>query len=187
MTEITDLPLEALLPDELTTLKARADVLGLQYHPSIKVEKLREKLAIIAAEDAPKPSLDTREEETEQQMKRRIKNECLRLVRVRIVCMNPAKKEWQGEIFSVGNAVIGTVKNYVPFTAEDGWHVPAIILQMMEERMCQVFTTTKDSRGNSGRRGKLIKEFGIEYLPDLTPDEIAKLAARQAASKSLED
>jgi hypothetical protein len=174
-----------VVQDELASLKTRADMLGISYHPSIKLDKLREKVLAHMTEEVAETPVAV--EESEQQMKRRIKEECLRLVRVRITCMNPAKKEWQGEILSAGNSVIGTVKNYVPFNTEDGWHVPQILLNMMEERMCQVFTSTTDSRGNTTRRGKQIKEFAIEYMPALTPDELAKLAARQAATKSLED
>lgn len=188
MTDITkDAELDQI-PDDLTVLKERADKLGIAYHPSIKLDKLKEKInAELAKDDEPVIEMAAPVEETETQMKRRLRDEARRLVRVRITCMNPAKKEWQGEIFTVGNAVVGTLRNYVPFNAEDGWHVPAIILQAMEDRMCQVFTTTKDSQGNSTRRGKLIKEFAIEYLPPLTEKELAELAAVQAATKSLED
>ena len=35
---------EVLEQDELSVLKARADLLGISYHPSIGVEKLRDKL-----------------------------------------------------------------------------------------------------------------------------------------------
>ena len=31
-------------PDELTALKGRADLLGIKYHPSISLEKLRDKV-----------------------------------------------------------------------------------------------------------------------------------------------
>ena len=45
---------ELQTPDELTTLKARADQMGITYHPSIKVEKLREKIAAkLAGEEEP--------------------------------------------------------------------------------------------------------------------------------------
>jgi len=33
-----------VLQDELTTLKGRADKLGIKYHPAIGVEKLRDKI-----------------------------------------------------------------------------------------------------------------------------------------------
>jgi hypothetical protein len=188
MTDITDTDLETT-QDELTVLKARADLIGVTYHPSIKVDKLREKLSAELAKDVePEVIAPTvTAEETESQMKRRLRDEARKLVRVRVTCMNPAKKEWQGEIFTVGNSVVGTMRNFVPFNAEDGWHIPAIILQAMEDRMCQVFTSIKDSRGNNVRKGKLIKEFAIEYLAPLTEKELKELAAVQAATKSLED
>ena len=107
------------------------------------------------------------------------------LMRIRVTCMNPAKKEWEGEIFTVGNAVVGTFKKYVPFNADEGWHVPRIIYEQLKDRECQVFTTVRDSRGNSTRKGKLIKEFAIEVLPNLTEEEIKELAQRQAMAKSV--
>ncbi len=38
-----DLP----IPDEIVSLKKRADLMGISYHPSIGVEKLREKIAAV--------------------------------------------------------------------------------------------------------------------------------------------
>ena len=48
--------------------------------------------------------------------------------------MNPAKKEWTGEIMTVGNRVIGSVKKFIPFNADDGWHVPYIMYEQLRER-----------------------------------------------------
>ena len=49
--ELPDLP----VPDELTSLKEKADFMGVPYHPSIGVEKLRAKVAeALAAEGAPR-------------------------------------------------------------------------------------------------------------------------------------
>ena len=81
--------------------------------------------------------------------------------------------------------VVGTFKKYVPFNADEGWHVPRIIYEQLKDRECQVFTTVRDSRGNSTRKGKLIKEFAIEVLPNLTEEEIKELAQRQAMAKSV--
>ena len=97
--------------------------------------------------------------------------------------MNPAKAEWDGEIFVAGNSLIGSIKKFVPFNADDGWHVPNIILQMLRERQCQIFVTEKDSRGNKIRKGKLIREFAIEVLEPLTEEELHDLAQRQAMAK----
>lgn len=179
--------------DELAALKARADMMGISYHPSIGLEKLRDKVnaAIEGKEEKPEtpaaaPAAATPEGETEGQKARRLKDDAHKLVRIRLTCMNPAKAEWPGEIISVGNAVVGSVSKYIPFNADEGWHVPNIIYQHLKERQCQVFTTVQDSRGNKTRRGKLIREFSIEVLDPLTPEELHDLAQRQAMAGSVE-
>ena len=174
------------VPNELQSLKARADLLGISYHPSIGVEKLREKVNAAVDTPAEEVALPVSTEETEQEFRLRKRNEANALVRVRVTCMNPSKREWDGEIFTCGNSNIGTFRKYVPFNAEDGWHIPRVIFNHLQERMCQVFTTVRDSRGNSTRQGKLIKEFAIEVLPQLTAEELHDLAQRQAMAKSID-
>jgi len=184
---------EVLVQDEMTTLKARAQLLGIGFHPSIGLEKLREKVAAAVADTAPPvdtPPASLAPEaivpETESQKRVRMKQDALRLIRIRVTCMNPAKSEWEGEIFTIGNSVIGSVKKYVPFNTDEGWHVPYIMYEQLRERQCQVFTTVTDSRGNKVRRGKLIREFAIEVLPQLTAVELADLAQRQAIAKAID-
>ena len=174
---------------ELENLKVRADKLGVKFHPSISADKLREKIKAAQAEgegqagsDEPKVATGT-DEESPAAKKLRLKREGLKLVRVRITCMNPTKKEWEGEIFTVSNNTVGTVKRYVPYNAEDGWHVEQILLNQLRERQCQIFVTEKDSRGNKIRKGKLIREFAIEVLDPLTEEELHDLAQRQAMAK----
>lgn len=187
-----DETLAASASDELTSLKARADMLGITYHPSIGVEKLREKVNAALAADAPpvEPEAPVAEavtvEETPAQFKARRRREANELVRVRVTCMNPAKAEWEGEIFTAGNSAIGSFTKFIPFNADEGWHVPRIILNQIQQRQCQIFTTVRDSRGNATRKGKLIKEFAVEVLPPLTVEELAELARRQAASRSVD-
>jgi hypothetical protein len=40
--------------------------------------------------------------------------------------------------------------------------------------------------GNTSRTGKLIKEFAIEVMPQLTSEELHDLAQRQAMSNSID-
>ena len=175
---------------ELENLKVRADKLGVKFHPSISADKLREKIKAAQAEgegeipEKPQAKQATgTDEESPGAKKVRLKREGLKLVRVRITCMNPTKKEWEGEIFTVSNNSVGTVKRYVPYNLEDGWHVEQILLNQLRERQCQIFVTEKDSRGNKIRKGKLIREFAIEVLDPLTEEELHDLAQRQAMAK----
>lgn len=175
------------MPSELDSLKAKADLLGVSYHPSIGAEKLREKInAALSGQDGGKVEAPVKAAgETESERKARKRREASELIRIRVTCMNPFKNEWEGEIFTAGNAAVGTFKKYVPFNADEGWHVPRIIYNQMVERQCQVFVTRKDERGRSIREGKLIKEFAIEVLDPLTTDELAELARRQAMAQSI--
>lgn len=189
-----DTDIEVSAADELTALKARADMMGITYHPSIGLEKLREKVNAAMTQPISEPAPvvaapvvnEAPQVETEGQRATRLKRDASRLVRIRVTCMNPAKAEWPGEIISVGNAVIGSFSKFVPFNADEGWHVPNVIYKVLQDRQCQVFTTIIDSRGNKSRKGKLIKEFAIEVLPDLTTEELHDLAQRQAMAGSIE-
>jgi len=172
--------------DELTVLKQRADQMGIKYHPSIGVVKLRDKvnttLASPAAVAAPVnvPLAGTVEpiQESRAAARKRLKREANRLVRIRLTCMDPNKKDWAGEIFTVGNSVVGTFKKYVPFNAEEGWHVPHIIYEQLKERQCQVFTKTIVA-GRPVMKGKLVNAFAIEKLPALTTAELKTLEKRK--------
>lgn len=189
----TDIPVQ----DELEALKQRATQMGIQFHPSIGLEKLREK--VNASVTGAKPEPETAEAvqasadainnrvETQAQKAKRLKDDAARLIRIRLQCMNPAKTEWPGEIISVGNSTVGSFSKFVPFNAEEGWHVPNIIYKALMDRHCQVFTTVTDSRGNKTRKGKLIREFSIEVLPNLSSEELHDLAQRQAMSGAIDN
>lgn len=180
---------EELAAAELDALKGRADQLGVKYHPSISAEKLSEKISKhLAAGETPedKPVELAKGDLTPGQKIKKMKQEALKLIRVNITCMNPAKREWNGEIFAVGNANLPTIKKFVPFNTVDGYHLPQIMLDMLKARECQVFFNEKQKNGVTMRKGKMIKEFAIEILPQLTEKELADLAKVQAAAGIIE-
>jgi len=179
--------------EELLLLKEQADIMGLEYHPSIGVTKLRERLLTAMAEaKAIKEAADTAVQpnpikETTQEVANRKRQEALKLVRVVVNCMNPNKQLWEGEIFTISNRVIGTAKKFVPFNQEAGYHIPHVIYEYLLDRQCQVFYTVTDPKtGSKTRRGKLIKEFNVVVLPSLTQKELHELAALQAATRSID-
>jgi hypothetical protein len=171
---------EELKQAELESLKARADLLGVTYHPSISPAKLREKIAAHQAGQAQTEDAPAEGEESKYAKQLRLQQEATKLVRVNVMCNNPAKREWAGEIISVGNNAVGTIKKYVPFNTEDGWHIPQFMYQVLKERQCPVFYNDKTKHGVTVRRSKLIKEFNIEVLDPLNAQELQELKIRQA-------
>jgi hypothetical protein len=180
---------ETPVTDELSILKARADMLGINYHPNIGVEKLRDKVNA-ALRDAPAPDDAATSEEPGAESRNdkliRLKAEAEKLIRIRLTCMNPMKKDWNGEIITVGNSGVGSMKKYIPFNNEEGWHVPNFIYLQLKDRQCQTFVTAKTQNGVTMRKSKMIKEFAIEVLPPLTKEELAELARRQAMSHAID-
>tara|TARA_R110000851_G_scaffold249018_1_gene401546 strand:- start:207 stop:767 length:561 start_codon:yes stop_codon:yes gene_type:complete len=177
-TQDLEIEQEDQIPSELDTLRGRADQLGIDYRHNTGVEKLRKlvnaKLTPVA-EEVKVPAT-----QTEQQKVAQIRKEAAALVRIRVTCMNPNKKNWEGEIFSVGSAKLGTFKKFVPFDAPDGWHVPQIIFNMIKERKCSIFYNFTSPSGAKSRKSKLVPEFSIDILPALTEKELNNLARQQA-------
>jgi hypothetical protein len=197
--------------DELTLLRQRADLMGIKYHPNIGVDKLKEKIAYQQEEIAnnaasPKATdeSDSQEEqdalnnnmdiseakkdapithETTGQRRVRLRREATKLVRVRVTNMNPLKSALKGEIFSVGNAQIGFIKKFVPFNAEQGWHIPQIILTHIQNKK---FLTHYEANigGKKIKKHRLVPEYAVEILPPLTAEELKDLAQRQLAASN---
>lgn len=183
---------DAIEKDELTVLKERADQMGIEYHPNIGVKKLKEKVnaAIEGTSVDPEKSKASKEAkmrlvETGGQRRQRLYQEANRLVRVVVSCNNPAKRDWEGEMFTVSNSVVGTLKKFVPFNNEAGFHVPQMLLTMIEERECLIHVNKKE-KGQTVKTKKLIQEFNVRKLDALTAQELKDLAQRQAAANSIE-
>lgn len=129
--------------------------------------------------------------EQQAQLRKQQRSEQLKLVRVRVACLNPAKKELQGEIITFSNRILGEVKKFVPFGegTENGYHVPWCIYQVMKDRKFVQLRAKKaqNAAGIDTVTQKIVSEFSIEILPDLTKEEIATLAAAQAAGHSIDN
>lgn len=166
--------------DELTVLKERATVMGIQFHPAIGLEKLRGKV-----NEALQPVAKLTATQQKNLEIRAVRKDAMKLIKVNVSCMNPSKLEWDGEIFTTGNSVIGTIKRYVHFNTD--WHVEQAILNMLIERQAQIFVTVKGKAGRKERKGKLIKEFTIAYPEKMTQAELDKLAQRQAMANGTAD
>ena len=188
MTDHSYAPSEDNPEEELIQLKQMATTMGIRFSPNIGLDKLREKVKqhnLPDLEDEYEDKSVTKK--TEFQKNEAIRKECSKLVRIRVTCMNPDKKDWQGEIFTVRNSKVSELKKYVPFNIEAGWHVPVMIYQMMKERKFTLHYETKNVKGERVNKHKLTPEFSIELLDPLTEEEIKELARQQAMSRSLEE
>lgn len=172
---------------ELDSLKARADILGIKYHPSISVETLRERVNAVLDNQSTGEATRPASGETDAQRRSRKKAEASAMVRVRIHCNDPAKKEWPGEYITVGNSYVGTYRKYVPYNIDEPWHLPQIIVNALREKRVQVFTTKKGKHGIPIRDSKSIAAYTIEVLPPLTREELDDLARQQQARRATDD
>lgn len=198
------------LPTELDLLKQRATLMGVTFSNNIGEETLRQRIAEKQAE------IDAAGQNTEQQanpleetapltstgdgavanvpeekltIRQKLLREQMRLVRLRITNLDPKKKDLPGEILTVANEYLGTVRKYVPYgeVTEDGYHVPYCIYRLLESRKFLNIRTIKDRRTGTVRvESNYVKEFALEILDPLTPAELAKLANAQKAAGSVE-
>lgn len=174
---------------ELKSLKARAKQMGIKHSPNIGVEKLKTLLngLLEPEQEAATEASGGSQKETRAQRIMRKRREAHKLVRVVISCRNPEKTEWEGETFTASNSLVGSTTKYVPFNNEEGWHVPQIILNMIRERKCQVFSWKKNAQGSRVKSGKQINEFVVTELPQLNGEEIQELKERQAIARTIDE
>lgn len=174
-----DLPAdEQLAAAELEDMKKRATDMGVTFHPSIGAEKLAKKVSEFIEEQEATNIKEARDSKLTEKQKTNFvaRNEALKLRRVVVTCMDPMKKGYQGEIFSAGNSIIGTVTKYIHFETE--WHVPQIILNILKNRKYQQFDTKSNTKGQTVNTTRMVRAYSITELPDLTEQELYELKQR---------
>lgn len=165
--------------NEKEALMARADKLGISYSNNIGLETLRKRIEA-KLDEADKAEEEVKHTPSPLQEKRK---EALQLVRVNITSMENTKNNLSGEIFTVSNNVIGTVKRYIPFGQD--WHIERIFLDTLREKQFQRFTSVNTTNG-SVRRAMLVPAYAIQELPPLTEKELDELRKSQMARNSIE-
>lgn len=185
--------------DEKALLLQQARMMGINVSNNIGVEKLREKIAAHLAEMDNKPA-DTDdvvdpEADTEElgeyatpvgtninKLRKTLRDEALALVRVRISNLDPKKASLHGEIVTIHNDIVGTVKLFVPYgeKTEDGWHIPKIIYELLKSRKFQHIRTYTDPQTKQIMIERTLRnEFSLDVLPPLTKQELADLRIAQ--------
>lgn len=173
-------------------LRENGKLLGLTFAPNEGVPSMIEKLKTAREQVLSEPlavnsDLPVAEQNTELSLRRKLRLEMLKLVRIQIACLNPAKAELPGEIFTVHNDVVGTIKKFVPYNeAGESYHVPFFMLKFLKrKKYLQIKDPPKGSR--QPPTTKMVPEFAITILEQLTPAELKELARAQGAAESAED
>ncbi len=206
--DLDDAPVDGI--DELTILKNRAKSLGIQHSNNIGVEALREKIRqklegeeekeevpVIASTAGVDPSTvvtnpaaqagddANRMNATPMSARQKLIKEASRLIRCRITNLDPKKKEWPGEFFTVANEYIGTFKKFVPYgEAGQAYHLPKVIFDLLKDKKYYHVRTFRDPTNKERIKveEKFMPEFSLEELPPLTIEELEELKKAQLAS-----
>jgi hypothetical protein len=113
----------------------------------------------------------------------------MKLIRVVVTPNDPNMVNYPGLIFSVGASGLNNgrmIKKFVPFNNEEGWHVPVILLNQIENGQMQKFKTVVRPNGEKVLEPYLTKKFNVRILDPLTGEEVEKvLAASKAAGFSV--
>ena len=187
--------------DELALLKERAKQMGIPFSNNISLETLRKRISdkmegkdepevnplsgdveIAAITSAPK-KLDAKQNALA--LRKMMQRDQMKLVRVRITNMDPKKKDLPGEIWTVSNEYLGNVRKMIPYgeQTDEGFHIPYCLFRLLQSKRFLHIRTVKDRVTGVERQEKQwVKEFSLDVLPDLTKDELARLAAAQAAA-----
>ncbi len=171
--------------DELSLLKQRARMMGIQFSNNIGLESLKLRIAEKREESEEMPLPQRTKAVAVETPLKTMQREQMKLVRLRITNLDPKKKDLHGEIITVGNDVMGKVSKFVPFgeVTENGYHVPYCIYTDLKARKFLHIRATKHPRtGEPQVEQKLVPEFALEVLPQLTAAELGQLAAQQAAN-----
>lgn len=108
-------------------------------------------------------------------------NNANKLVHCIVTCLDPSKSKMQGEIFSARNATIPEIKKFIPYGIPT--HVPTILLNVIKEKMYQVFTPDKSNKADKDlvKGGKLTPAYNVQVLAPLTEEEFNAIKQHQIA------
>ena len=176
---------------EAEEIRLELKALGVKVHHKTGINNLREtlrkavscELEPVTLEEELPP--DVRELSPEEHLKRLTKEQrALRMQRIVVSPNDPLMSSYNGLIFTVGSSSVNNgkmIKKYVPFNNDDGWHVPQIIIDQIENAEMQKFKQVTLPNGDKGLQPYITKKFNVQILPPLTKPELEILAASQVA------
>lgn len=191
--------------EEREFLENRAKLLGIKITKSMTTEEIRDAVKAHLSDDPQvKEALTSDKDEKNvtglknlkdgaskkgrtPSLRQHIQREKMKLVRLRITNMDPKKKDLPGEIITVANEYLGTVRKFVPFgeATDNGYHVPYCIYEVLRDRKFLNIRTRKGKNGTPVVESNYAKEFALEVLPPLSEAELQRLATAQIAAGTI--
>lgn len=175
---------------EKALLRERLMKMGINTSPNASIETLKKKYNDALEGKTSEPEREDTtgsKEETPTQLRERLYKENMRLIRCRIVNLNPQKRDLHGEIYTVANDVLGKVSKYVPWDeAGESYHLPYCIYKNLLKRKFLQIKIKKQRNGREIIEQQWVPEFNIEVLPPLTKEELEELAAQQRAGRNID-
>jgi len=171
---------------------------GVTIHHKTGTKKLASTLADVRnkehKEDPEKPTSNSLSGSTEASRAAKAKHlaamqtpekRAMKLTRVVVVPNDSTMANYPGLIFTVGASGINNgqmIKKFVPFNNEEGWHVPQIILDQIQNAQMQKFKTVTRANGEKVLEPYNAKKFNVQILPPLNKEELETLAAANKAA-----
>lgn len=157
-------------------LLGRAQLMGLTIHPKAKPETIQAKIQA-ALDEAPKE-----DKKVQALPGGKFVHPAMRLHRVIITCNDPQKADQTGDIISVSNGEVGSIRFYFHFNKP--WHVPEMVLNTIREAKLFLHSSRNNGRDVVTRE---VPRYNIEVLPPLTDEGRKRIADKQAAALAMED
>jgi len=188
-------PINSMTDDEI---RQELTENGVTLHHKTGTKKLASTLADVRnkehKEDPEKPTSSSLSGSTEASRAAKAKHlaamqtpekRAMKLTRVVVVPNDSTMANYPGLIFTVGASGINDgqmIKKFVPFNNEEGWHVPQIILDQIENAQMQKFKTVTRANGEKVLEPYNAKKFNVQILPPLNKEELETLAAANKAA-----
>lgn len=166
-TSKTETPTKA--PSEIELLKVQADLIGLDYKGNVSAKALRKQIMDVLISQAG-------DDDTTNDERVDLEKDCNRLIRAVVMPVASHMRDYQGQLFSVGNSVINTVSKFIMFNTE--FHIPNIIIKHIQAQEMQYFVTERHN-GREVRKPKMAKAFNVTILPTLSEEELQELGRSQ--------
>ena len=181
----------------LNQMKAQADLLGVPYASNIGLETLSERvrafkdskgqLAVSEATQVSEPK-DSTILSTSAGLNVPADIEAQyaifyakQIVRVSIVCVNPAKSDLKSDLYTIFSSSIGRVSQVIPYQAPKGHHMPRCLAEYLRAKTFVGFRPSNRAKGENGCDVEHFEtpEFLINDLPPLTAEEYNRIVQRQ--------